>query len=68
MSECLRERHGGLDVLVNNAARVIAKSPVGRLGTPEDIGHAVLYLSASSGSFVTGVSLAVDGGFTLTVF
>jgi len=49
-------------------ARVIAKSPVGRLGTPEDIGHAVLYLSASSGSFVTGASLAVDGGFTLTVF
>jgi NAD(P)-dependent dehydrogenase (short-subunit alcohol dehydrogenase family) len=41
---------------------------VGRLGTPEDIGHAVLYLSASSGSFVTGASLAVDGGFTLTVF
>jgi NAD(P)-dependent dehydrogenase (short-subunit alcohol dehydrogenase family) len=49
-------------------ARVIAKSPVGRLGTPEDIGHAVLYLSSPAGSFVTGASLAVDGGFTITVF
>lgn len=49
-------------------ARVMAKTPVGRLGTPEDIGHAVLYLSAASGTFVTGASLAVDGGFTLAVF
>lgn len=46
-------------------ARVIAKSPVRRLGEPEDIGHAVLYLSAPSGSFVTGASLVVDGGFTI---
>jgi NAD(P)-dependent dehydrogenase (short-subunit alcohol dehydrogenase family) len=49
-------------------ARVIARSPVGRLGTPEDIGHAVLYLSSPAASFVTGASLAVDGGFTITVF
>ena len=49
-------------------ARFIQKSPVRRLGVPEDIGYAVLYLSAPTSGFVTGVSLAVDGGMTVTVF
>ena len=48
--------------------RFIQKSPLRRLGLPEDIGHAVLYLSAASGGFVTGVALPVDGGMTVTVF
>lgn len=47
--------------------RFLARTPVGRLGEPRDIGHAVLYLSAPSGAFVTGVSLVVDGGLTVGV-
>lgn len=35
-----------------------------RIGTPEELADAVLYLSSSESSFVTGVSLAVDGGRT----
>ena len=49
-------------------ARFIAKSPVRRLGEPQDIGHGVLYLCSPAGSFVTGASLAIDGGMTVTVF
>jgi NAD(P)-dependent dehydrogenase (short-subunit alcohol dehydrogenase family) len=38
--------------------------PVGRLGTPEEIAEAVLWLCSDKASFVTGLSLAADGGWT----
>jgi len=44
--------------------RVTAEIPAGRVGTVEDIGNAVIYLSSDLGSFVNGVELAVDGGMT----
>ena len=37
--------------------------PVGRLGRPEEIASAVVYLCSDAASFVTGVALPVDGGF-----
>jgi NAD(P)-dependent dehydrogenase (short-subunit alcohol dehydrogenase family) len=37
---------------------------VGRLGKPEDVAYAVLYLASDESSFVTGAELVVDGGFT----
>lgn len=40
------------------------RHPLGRLGTPEEIADAVLYLSAPGASFVTGHDLLVDGGFS----
>jgi NAD(P)-dependent dehydrogenase (short-subunit alcohol dehydrogenase family) len=36
--------------------------PMGRVGTPEEIARAVLFLSTDDSSFVTGATLAVDGG------
>jgi len=39
--------------------------PVGRLGKPEEIASAVLYLSSPGASFITGHDLLVDGGFTV---
>lgn len=37
--------------------------PLGRMGTPEDIGNAALFLSSDEASFITGVDLIVDGGY-----
>ena len=41
--------------------------PLGRLGFPADIADAVLYLASSRSSFVTGVTLQVDGGGTAAI-
>ena len=43
-------------------ARVAATVPMDRLGTPEDVAGACLYLSSALASFVTGTALAVHGG------
>ena len=40
------------------------KHPMGRLGEPEEIAYAALYLASDESSFVTGTPLVVDGGYT----
>jgi NAD(P)-dependent dehydrogenase (short-subunit alcohol dehydrogenase family) len=37
---------------------------MGRLGTPEECAEAALWLVSDAASFITGVALPVDGGFT----
>jgi len=39
-----------------------ARRPLGRIGTPEEIAQAALYLASDASSFVTGTALVVDGG------
>ncbi len=39
-----------------------ATRPLGRIGTPEDVARAVLYLASDASAFVTGTTLVVDGG------
>jgi len=38
--------------------------PIGRLGNPEEVAQAILWLCTDAASFVTGVALPVDGGYT----
>ena len=45
-------------------AALAALHPIGRIGTPEEIANAVIWLSSDKSSFVTGHSLLLDGGFT----
>jgi NAD(P)-dependent dehydrogenase (short-subunit alcohol dehydrogenase family) len=43
--------------------KYLRTTPLGRRGTPEDIGHAVAFLVSDEASFITGTTLTVDGGF-----
>lgn len=48
--------------------RVIEQEPVGRMGKPEEIAAAVLYLCSDAAAFVVGHALVVDGGQTVGLF
>ena len=45
-------------------AGTLALTPMGRMGTPEEVAAGVLFLASDESSFVTGAVLAIDGGFT----
>jgi NAD(P)-dependent dehydrogenase (short-subunit alcohol dehydrogenase family) len=46
------------------AARLVALHPLGRLGTALDVAKAIAFLSSDDASFITGTALVVDGGYT----
>jgi NAD(P)-dependent dehydrogenase (short-subunit alcohol dehydrogenase family) len=47
-----------------NLARMKQAVPLGRVGTPLEVAHAGLFLASDEASYITGVSLPVDGGYT----
>ena len=44
-------------------AQIVARHPVGRMGRPEEIAEAVMWLCSDAASFVTGHTMTVDGGY-----
>ena len=53
-----------VQVLGQETLRDLAEqTPLGRLGTPEDVAHAVAFLASDKASFLMGQILAADGGF-----
>lgn len=45
-------------------AQINAMTPLQRLGQPEEVGNAVLFLASDEASYITGAELAVDGGYS----
>lgn len=43
----------------------LSQHPVGRIGTPEDIANACLFLASPESGFITGANLVIDGGMTV---
>ena len=41
------------------------ETPLGRIGSPEDIAQSILYLASEGASFITGQVLSVNGGFVI---
>ena len=42
--------------------------PLGRLGTPEEIAHAVAFLASEGAGYITGTALQIDGGYVKGLF
>jgi 3-oxoacyl-[acyl-carrier protein] reductase len=55
-------------VSVEQRQGIMRTVPLGRMGQPEDIGEAAVFLASEAASFITGVTLPVAGGSDLKVF
>jgi NAD(P)-dependent dehydrogenase (short-subunit alcohol dehydrogenase family) len=57
-SELTEEHREVIDAL-------LARAPIGRIGSPEELASAIVFLASDASSYITGETLVVDGGFTI---
>ena len=60
LSQKLAEKEGVAPKIIEE--RWARQAPLGRVGTPEEFANVVVFLASERASFVTGTSVAVDGG------
>jgi len=53
-------------VLSQSEAASVARTPMGHLGTAEDVANTILFLASPAACFITGETITVDGGYVLT--
>lgn len=62
---------GNWDYIKANMAEfydsIVAQMPLGRLGNPDEVAKAIAFLASPAASYITGVNLIIDGGFTKRV-
>jgi 3-oxoacyl-[acyl-carrier protein] reductase len=54
------------DLTESQREQLLTRIPAGRLGTPDDIAQAVVFLSSDEASYITGVTLHVNGGMYMS--
>ena len=59
LTQRARKEIGGLN------ERVVARTPAGRWGTPEDMGGIAVFLCSPASDFITGTAIPVDGGYSV---
>ncbi|MCL5069996.1 MAG: SDR family oxidoreductase, partial [Actinobacteria bacterium] len=62
--EFLFNQPGKVIAGVKSYSEAVSLHPIGRLGTPEDIAWAAVYLASDESTWVTGASFMIDGGYT----
>lgn len=60
LTKSAREQVAGLN------ERVLARTPVGRWGKPEDLAGAAVFLASAASNFITGAAIPVDGGYSVS--
>jgi 3-oxoacyl-[acyl-carrier protein] reductase len=53
------------DLPVEQQAEIMRAIPAGKMGTPEDIASAVVYLSSDEAAYVTGQTIHINGGMAM---
>jgi NAD(P)-dependent dehydrogenase (short-subunit alcohol dehydrogenase family) len=57
-----RQGRGAREQIEQFKAKVLAATPMGRMGTPDEVANAAVFLASDDSSYVTGIALFVDGG------
>jgi 2-keto-3-deoxy-L-fuconate dehydrogenase len=65
LDERIAENAAAAGSLEAARAAFVARQPMGRLGTPEEVAALAVYLSGDDAQFITGQSIVIDGGLTL---